>query len=123
MPATSGRLPDPLQWVIILLIAATALMHIYLAFQLPGGVDSVFLLNGLGYLILAILIYAPIAALARYRNILRWVLIAYAAITVLAWLFIGARSMFAYVDKAIEIALIVLLWFDWQRQRGGRSVA
>lgn len=106
-----------LQWAIILLTTATALIHIGLAFQFGARVDLVFVLNGIGYLALVGLLYLPISALDGIRPGVRWALIAYTAITVLAWMLIGVRSTVAYVDKAIEIALIVCLWFDWQQSR------
>lgn len=107
------------QWAIIVLTAATALIHIWLARQFESGVDPIFILNGAGYLGLLGLLYLPIALLTRYRAAVRWLLIAYTAVTVLAWLFVGARSTIAYVDKAIEIALIVCLWLEWQQGRKG----
>lgn len=116
--ATKQRL-GALQWAIVLLTIATALIHIWLAFQFPAGVDPVFVLNGLGYLTLLALLYLPIDALGRYRTMVRWILIAYTATTVILWLFpsIGARSPIAYVTKGIEVALIVCLWFDAQQAR------
>lgn len=117
MPAS--RPLGPLQWAIILLTVATALIHIVLAFQFEGGADPIFLLNGAGYLGLLGLLYLPLAPVMRYRMLVRWVLIGYTAITVLAWLFIGVRSPVAYADKAIEVALIICLWLEWQQTRSG----
>lgn len=110
---TNTRRFGLLQGIIVLAAVATALIHIVLAFQFPGGVDPVFVLNGLGYLVLTALLFAPLPALARYHNILRWILIAYTLVTVVAWYFIGVRSTVAYVDKAIEVLLIVCLVIDW----------
>ncbi len=106
-----------LQAAIVLAAAATALIHIGLAFQFPGGIDPVFLLNGAGYLGLTALLFLPLPALDPYRGIVRWLLIAYTLVTILAWLLIGARSPIAYADKALELLLVVLLWLDWQRAR------
>ena len=110
-----------LQGTIVLAAGATALIHILLAFQFPGGVDPVFLLNGLGYLVLTALLFVPLPALEPFRNLVRWTLIVYTLITVLAWLFIGARSPIAYLDKAIELLLIICLWLDWQQTRTSRA--
>src|SRR4051794_41073882 len=88
-----------LQGIIVLAAVATALIHIMLAFQFPGGVDPVFLLNGLGYFGLTALLFLPLPALKRYRNLVRWVLIAYTLVTVVAWYFVGVRSTIAYIDK------------------------
>lgn len=111
----------PLQLIIVLAAVATAFIHIALAFQFPTGVDPVFVLNGLGYLGLTALLLAPFAALDRYRNIIRWLLIVYTLVTVLAWVFVGVRSTIAYVDKAVELVLILALWLDWQRARPSRA--
>ncbi len=110
---TTTRRFGLLQGIIVLAATATALIHITLAFQFPGGVDPVFVLNGLGYLVLTALLFLPLPALARYRNLVRWVLIGYTLVTVVAWYFIGVRSTIAYVDKAIELVLIICLTLDW----------
>jgi cellulose synthase/poly-beta-1,6-N-acetylglucosamine synthase-like glycosyltransferase len=109
-----------LQLTIVLAAVATAAIHIGLAFQFANGVDPVFLLNGFGYLGLTALLFAPFAVLDRYRNLLRWVLIAYTLVTLLAWVFVGVRSTVAYVDKAIEVLLIICLWLDWLQARSRR---
>lgn len=113
------RMLGPLQRAIILLAMATALIHLTLALFYPGGVDWLFLLNGLGYVGLVALLYWPAPALDRVRNGVRWMLIAYTAATIILWSFpqIGARSAVAYVTKAIEIALIICVWLDWVRSR------
>ena len=48
---------------------------------------------------------------------IRWLLIAYAAITILAWYLItgGQPNLLAYIDKPIEVALIILLLIDDRR--------
>lgn len=111
--ATANKF-GPLQWAIVLLTIFTAGVHLWLGYSIS---DVVFLLNGIGYLVLLGLLYLPIAFLVPYRNIVRWVLIAYTAVTFFAWVFIGARNTLAYVDKASEIALIICLWLEWQRSR------
>ncbi|WP_220207761.1 hypothetical protein [Reticulibacter mediterranei] len=80
--------------------------------MLPVPLPTLFLLNFVGYIVLAIAFYLP--ALQRYRQIIRWVLIVYAAITIILWfLFTGGRFDFiGYGDKIFEIALIVLLLID-----------
>jgi hypothetical protein len=94
---------------IVLLTFATAVIHLQLAFP-----DPVFILNGLGYLALLAALYLP--QLARYRNLVRWVLVGYAALTVLLWILIGARTPIGYIDKAIEVALISLLLLEARRR-------
>jgi hypothetical protein len=92
------------------LTLATAFIHLQLAFP-----DPVFILNGLGYLTLLAALYLPVSRLARYRNVVRWVLVGYTALTILLWVLFGARTPIGYIDKAIEITLILLLLLEARR--------
>ena len=91
---------------IIVLAVATAATHLYLG--LVAGLP-LFVLNGLGYLVLLAAIYAPIPGLNPYKNAFRWALVGFAALTILLWIAIGERSVVGYADKLVEILLIVLL--------------
>jgi hypothetical protein len=93
---------------IIVLTLGTALIHLQLAFP-----DPVFILSGLGYRTLLAALYLP--GLARYRNVVRLVLIGYTALIIFLWLLFGARIPIGYIDKAIEVALISLLLLDARR--------
>lgn len=104
----------PLQIGIVVLTLATAVIHLVLA--IPNQL-VLFYLNALGYVALLAALYLPIAALASYRNLVRWALIAYTAVTVIAWVAIGERNTIAYADKAIEVALIVLLLLEGRRAK------
>jgi hypothetical protein len=111
----------PLQLAIILLALATASIHIYLAlFVIKPSPDVIFLLNGLGYLGLTAALYLPLGFLARWRSLIRWVLIGYTALTVLLWVFMallpGTTTPIGWIAKAIEVTLIVLLFLDGQRE-------
>lgn len=100
---------------IIVLTAATAVIHIALAARADVTTLIMFTLNGLGYLALLAAYFLPLPFAKDNRGLVRWALIIFTAITVLGWVFIGARSTFAYVDKAIEVVLIVLLWMDGRK--------
>jgi hypothetical protein len=82
---------------------------------LPLPLPILFLINGTGYLVLGSALYLP--ALARYRRVVRWLLIIFAAATFLLYfLFNGFRfSPIAVVDKVAELTLIVLLLIDDRR--------
>jgi hypothetical protein len=95
---------------IVLLALATALIHLQLAFP-----DPAFVLNGLGYLTLLAALYLPIPPLARYRSIARWALIGYTALTIFLWILLGARTPIGYIDKIIEVLLILLLLLEARR--------
>jgi hypothetical protein len=109
MSASRAYSDNALRTGIVLLTLGTALIHLQLAFP-----DTVFILNGLGYLTLLVALYVP--QLARYRNAVRWVLSGYAALTIFFWILIGARSPIGYIDKAIEVALIALLLLEIRRK-------
>ena len=73
-----------------------------------------FYLNGLGYVVLAAALCLP--QLARYRRPIRWLLMGYTALTISLWVALGQPyTIIGYVDKAIELALIGLLWVDHRR--------
>ena len=101
---------------IFLLTVATAVIHLFLGFTaipyygLNFGV-VLFILNGLGYLGLLALLQLP--QLARFRSVARWTLVAYAALTIVLFFVMAPFYDFiGYFDKAIEVALIVLLVVD-----------
>lgn len=112
---------QPLEVAIIVLTGATAFLHLSLAlgsrapthFPLPG----LFILNAAGYLVLIGMLYLPI--LQPFQRVIRWALIGYTLATILAWIFLGGdRDMVGFLDKAIEIALIILLLIEeWQAIR------
>ncbi len=121
------------------LVVITALIHLQRAVEMLGGgagrpvgpppggggfsilqlipipMPILFLLNGIGYLVLLAGLYLP--ALRAYRPTLRWLLILFAAVTVVMYLLIaGFRfNPIGLFDKAIEIALIALLLIEGRR--------
>lgn len=98
---------------VIVLTFGTALTHLSLNFP-----DLMFILNGIGYLTLLGALYLPILQLAPYRRVVRWLLIGYAALTILLWLLIGERTTIGYISKVTELALIALLVLeDWRARR------
>jgi len=96
---------------IILLGVATAAIHISLA--IPENL-VMFYLNGAGYLALTAALYLP--QFEGMRSNVRWALIGFAAVTVIGWVAIGARTPLAYIDKLIELALIALLWVEGRQK-------
>lgn len=101
---------------IILLTLATALIHFSLLFP-----DVLFILNGLGYLTLLAAYFLPIAMLQERHNLVRWAYIAFAAVTILAWIAMGEKTWPAgalgYVTKIIEVFLIALLVVDGRQDQ------
>jgi hypothetical protein len=128
-----------LQIAIIVLVALTALIHLQRGIGMsfgggpggsppgppggaPGGFNimqvlplplpTLFLLNGIGYLVLVIALYLP--ALHRYQRIVRWLLILFAAVTIIMYfLVVGFRlNPIGIIDKVVEVTLIVLLLIE-----------
>ena len=89
---------------------------------LPLPLPILFLINGTSYLVLGTALYLP--ALQRYRGIVRWLLIIFAATTfVLYFLFNGFRlSPIAVIDKIAELTLIVLLFVDGRQSTRSAAV-
>lgn len=97
---------------IILLTLATAFIHLYLVMELwaNGMSGTMFILNGLGYLGLLGALFLPLPFLERFRSFVRIAFILYTLVTIIAWVAIGQRSAIGYIDKVVEIALVILLW-------------
>jgi hypothetical protein len=94
--------------VMIELTIATAYIHLSL-----GG--TIFLLNGIGYLVLAAGVAAtepPIPFLQRLRWLPRICLATFALVTIGAYLVIGPYFLIGWITKAIEIAIIGLVVAD-----------
>jgi hypothetical protein len=113
MASTNVSAIDPLRVGVIVLTVGTALIHLYLGLQ---GFP-LFILNGLGYLGLLAAIILPIPRFSEYRNLVRWVLVGYTALTIFLWILVGARNSIGYADKIIELALIALLALEARRSR------
>ena len=96
---------------IVGLVLGTAYIHSTL-----GGV--LFTLNALGYVVAAVAIVIPLALAVRFRWFIRVGLMGYAATAILAWAIQGPYYTTAYIAKAIEVTLIVLLAIDFARMDG-----
>jgi hypothetical protein len=97
---------------IIVLTLATGLIHL-IALGIPLG-DTLFILNGLGYLGLLGALYLPLAFLDGYRIYARWALLGFAVVTIVAYFIVRGGESFSdvlgLITKAIEVALVVLLY-------------
>jgi hypothetical protein len=96
---------------IVGLTLATAYIHSTL-----GGL--LFTLNATGYVVAAVAMVIPLALAVRYRWVVRLGLIGYAAATIIGWAIQGPYFTTAYIAKAIEVALIIVLALDFARMDG-----
>lgn len=96
-------------------IVALALSTAYIHSTLGG---LLFTLNALGYVTAAVAIAIPLAIAVRFRWVVRLGLIAYAMTTIIGWAIQGPYFTTAYIAKAIEVALIVLVAVDFARMDG-----
>jgi hypothetical protein len=100
---------------IVALTAATAFIHLTL-----GGL--LFLLNGLGYAGLIVLVLlaatAPHPLVARFDWFPRVALVGYTATTIGGYLIIGPYFALGWITKGIEVALIALVVVDVFRVYG-----
>jgi hypothetical protein len=96
---------------VVALTLATAAIHASL-----GGM--LFLMTAAGYTTLALGMVMP-GPLGRFRWLVRLALIAFTAATIGGWVVFGARFSLAYLDKAIEVALIAAVTFELWHSDGG----
>jgi hypothetical protein len=136
MKRTAGNV-GLLQLAITVLVGATALVHLSLGIGMGmiaatqpaaaasmGGVTAVSILAALfvcnfgGYAVLGTARY--LTALRRFQRVIRWTLVGYTALTVVAYFAIAQSHSidpFGLSDKAVEIALIALLVIEGRRAR------
>jgi hypothetical protein len=113
--ATSRSAIRPIDVVIRIAIVGLTLGTAYIHSTLGG---LLFTLNALGYLVAAVAIVIPLGLAIRFRWFVRLGLIGYAATAIVAWAVQGPYYTTAYIAKAIEVALIVLLAVDFARMDG-----
>lgn len=95
---------------IILAAMVTAGIHLFLGVRFG---DTLFLLNALGYVGLTGLFLIPLKLLRPFREWIRWIFIAYCALTILLWAVInGTLDAPGIAAKSAEILLIILLWVE-----------
>lgn len=95
--------------VILELTLATAYIHLTL-----GG--TLFLLNGVGYLALGTAYFVaavvPMPAVRRLGWLPRASLVAFASVTIAAYLMMGSYFTLGWLTKGIEVAIVLLLIAD-----------
>lgn len=92
---------------VLLCVLATAGIHLFLAIT---ATLPMFYANAVGYLLLGAA-YANIG-IPVPRERVAIALQLYTALTIVLWLFFGAHTPIAYVDKGVELMIIGLLWYE-----------
>ena len=101
------------RWLILILGLATALIHLILLNISLGKIDPLFTLNGLVYLALLAAYFLPLPFAKDNPGLVRWALMAFAAITIVAWIILGRPyTTLGYITKLIELGLIAFVWMD-----------
>src|SRR5918996_762116 len=95
---------------VVVLTLIAAIVHISLLFP-----DPVFILNGLGYLALLAALYLPIPRLVPHRRLVRWTLLGYTMLTILAWVAIGERTLLGYSTTAVGGGFGILFFIEGRR--------
>lgn len=101
-----------LRVAIVILTLATASIHV-LRSQTAG---VLFMLNGVGYIVLLISLMAKLPFLVGHQRPVHYVYLGYTAVTILAWVAFGQKSLsdplgpIGYTTKAIEVLLMAALW-------------
>ena len=112
---TTRQTAEPLRAIlrggVVFLTLTTAAVHASL-----GGL--LFTLNALGYAAFAVAMIAP-GRMAGVRWLVRLGLLGFTAATIAGWIAIGARFPLAYLDKGVEVVLLVFLVLELWLVDGG----
>lgn len=83
-----------------------------------GRPDPLFTLNGLGYLVLLAAYFWKTPALKQRHGFVSWAFIAFTAVTILAWVAVGAREgILPYLTKLSEVILLAALWINLREEK------
>jgi hypothetical protein len=102
------------QILIVLLVLFTAAVHLMLGLRYY---DTLFILNGLGYLSLLGALMLPIPIIRDWRMVWRWFLVGYTVLTIVMYFYFNGFGVDALgiATKAAEVILIVLLILEGRR--------
>lgn len=103
--------------LIVLLTLITAVIHFYFFTTESGLLFTMFLLNGLGYLVLLGLLYLQLGLPTSVKQLIRPVFIGYASLTIVLYFIISAiygiwSAPLAPISKVVEVILIWQLWVE-----------
>jgi hypothetical protein len=105
-----------LRWLIGILTLITAAIHLGLAFVLEGGMQILFILNGIGYLVLLWALLRPPAFLAGYNTLVHYAFMLFTLVTIVGYFVVNGFALFDpghvidLVDKVVEVLLLIALF-------------
>lgn len=81
-------------------------------------IDYLFILNGLGYIVLLIVFFTNPTFDRGRTPLLHYIFIAYTFATILAWFALGSiDDKLAWLTKLDEVLLIVAVWLDMRAEQ------
>lgn len=104
---------NTLRWIITITTLITAAIHLGLAFVLSGPMQILFVLNGIGYLVLLWALLRPPAFLEGRSALVHYVFILFAVVTIAGYFVVNGikpGDFLGLVDKLAEVVLIVALF-------------
>lgn len=102
--------------IITLLTLATAFIHLYIAFPRFSTFPILFYLNAIGYIVFLVLFFLSQNRGDTHRAIC-WIFAAYTLLTMLLYFFLARASLIGYIDKTIEVLLIIFLLVEARSTR------
>lgn len=104
---------NTLRWIIIILTLITAAIHLSLVFVLSGAMQIMFVLNGVGYLVLLWALLKPPAFLEGRSALVHYAFILFVVVTIAGYFVVNGIKPGDYLglfDKLVEVLLVVALF-------------
>lgn len=102
-----------LRILVIVTGVITALVHLFLGYRSLGDNFGIpFILNGISYLVLVYAVVAPPSFLAGRESLMHYLLMGFAALTIVLWFFINGdfSDPLGLITKIDELLLILFTW-------------
>jgi hypothetical protein len=109
-----------LRTIIAILTVITAVIHLFLGSRdLSSGFGVLFILNGVGYLVLLYALLRPFSFLEGQRTLVHYAFMAFTAVTILAWLFLNGdfSNPIGLITKIDEVLLVAALWMHLRAEQ------
>ncbi len=107
-----------LRTAITILTLITAVLHLGLAFVNHGTLQIMFVLNGIGYLVLLWALLRPPAFLHDRSMLVHLAFIAFTLVTIIGYFVVNGFKADDYLglfDKLVEVLLVVAIFLDMRQ--------